>query len=318
MSASGPALQSSPVQRIEGIVPIIPTPFDPQTEAVDYAVLSRLVEFAAGRDFGAICLPAYASEFYKLDEDERSRVVETAIAAAAGRVPVVAQSNHPAARVAADIARRNADCGADLISFAIPRQFALTDDDLFGYCGTIMGAVTVPVLIQDFNPGGPSMSPALCARLHKAHQNFHYVKLEEPLLGHKIAAMREATQDQVGVLIGWGGMYLMELLAEGICGLMPGLSKADLQARIWRLAQAGQLDQAQDIYEVILPLVVLSLQNLELSHQLEKRLLVARGVLDYATVRQPTYTPRPQVLEYADRLNRRVLALLDTLGLPAA
>ena len=149
-------------------------------------------------------------------------------------------------------------------------------------------------------------------------ENFHYVKLEEPLLGHKIAAMREATQDRVGVLIGWGGMYLMELLAEGICGLMPGLSKADLQARVWRLAQAGQLDQAQDIYEVILPLVVLSLQNLELSHQLEKRLLVARGVLDHATVRQPTYTPRPQVLEYADRLNRRVLALLDTLGLPAA
>ena len=113
-------------------------------------------------------------------------------------------------------------------------------------------------------------------------------------------------------------MYLMELLAEGICGLMPGLSKADLQARIWRLAQAGQLDRAQDIYEVILPLVVLSLQNLELSHQLEKRLLVARGVLDHATVRRPSYTPRPQVLQYADRLNRRVLALLDTLGLPAA
>ena len=81
--------------RIEGVVPIIPTPFDPDTEAVDYGALGRLVDFAAGRDFGAICLPAYASEFYKLDEDERSRVVETAIAAAAGRVPVVAQSNHP-------------------------------------------------------------------------------------------------------------------------------------------------------------------------------------------------------------------------------
>ncbi len=311
-------MQRPPAREIEGIVPIIPTPFDPQTAAVDYAALGRLVEFAAGRDFGAICLPAYASEFYKLDEDERCRVVETAIAVAAGRVPVIAQSNHPSARVAADVARRNADGGADLISFAIPRQFALTDDDLCDYCSTIMGAVSVPVLIQDFNPGGPSLSPALCARLHAAHQNFHYVKLEEPLLGHKIAAIREATQDQLGVLIGWGGMYLMELLAEGICGLMPGLAKADLQARIWRLAQTGRLDRAQDIYEVILPLVVLSLQNLELSHQLEKRLLVARGVLDHATVRPPSYTPRPQVLQYADRLNQRVLALLDTLGLPAA
>ena len=197
-------------------MPIIPTPFDPETEAVDYAALGRLVEFAAGRDFGAICLPAYASEFYKLDEGETwpgrgdghrgpRRGVCRSLPNPTTRRPASLRTWPDATPIAA----------ADLISFAIPRQFALTDDDLFDYCGTIMGAVTVPVLIQDFNPGGPSMSPALCARLHAAHQNFHYVKLEEPLLGHKIAAMREATQDQIGVLIGWGGMYLMELLGEG-------------------------------------------------------------------------------------------------------
>lgn len=298
---------------IEGIVPIIPTPFQPESEEVDFGALRGLVEFAAGRDLAAICLPAYASEFYKLSEAERLRVTETAIQTARGRIPVIAQSNHPSARVAADIARRNADLGADLISFAIPRQFALTDEDLFAYCLTITRAVRVPVLIQDFNPGGPTISAAFCARLCQASPNLRYVKLEEALMGPKIAAIREATHDQVGVLIGWGGMYLMELLAEGICGVMPGLSKSDILARVWRLARAGQQDAALDIFQSILPLIVLGLQNLELLHILEKRLLVARGVLAQATVRRPRYTPSPHVLQYADQLNRRVIALLATL-----
>ena len=38
---------------------------------------------------------------------------------------VLAQSNHPSARIAAEIARRNEELGADVISFAIPRRPAL-------------------------------------------------------------------------------------------------------------------------------------------------------------------------------------------------
>lgn len=53
------------------------------------------------RGVGAVCLPAYASEFYKLTETERLQVIETALAAAEGRVQVVAQANYPAARGAA-------------------------------------------------------------------------------------------------------------------------------------------------------------------------------------------------------------------------
>ena len=51
------------------------------------------------------------------------------VRAAHGRLPVIAQSNHASARLAAEIARRNAGLGADLISFAIPRLFSLTLDD---------------------------------------------------------------------------------------------------------------------------------------------------------------------------------------------
>ena len=52
---------------IDGIIPIIPTIFD-QKERIDWAALDSLLDFACGIDVCAVCLPAYASEFYKLSD----------------------------------------------------------------------------------------------------------------------------------------------------------------------------------------------------------------------------------------------------------
>jgi len=73
--------------RIDGIVPIIPTPFFAD-DRPDWASLRGLVDFAHAAGDCAICLPAYASEFYKLSEDERREAVARAVEYAAGRVPV--------------------------------------------------------------------------------------------------------------------------------------------------------------------------------------------------------------------------------------
>jgi 4-hydroxy-tetrahydrodipicolinate synthase len=306
------------VREIEGIVPVVPTPFRAEDEAVDLAALDGLIDFAAALGVPAVCLPAYAGEFYKLSDDERLQVVERAVRASRGRVAVIAQSNHPSARHAAATARRNEELGADLISFAVPRLFGLPDDDLFDYCRTVCDAVTRPVLIQDFNPGGATLGAAFCARLREACPNFRWVKLEEPLLGPRVVAIREATSDEVGVLEGWGGMYLLDLLPSGIRGCLPGLGVADLLARVWRLGRAGDVGAALDLFETVLPQIAFGLQHLELFLHLEKRLLVERGVLRDPTVRRPTCTPDPALLAHGDLLNRRVVAAARRLVPPEA
>ncbi len=303
---------------LNGVVPIIPTPFKATDESVDFEALSRLVRFAAAIEVPAVCLPAYASEFYKLSEVERFEIVGAAVEAANGDVAVVAQSNHPSALQAAEIARRNADLGADFISFAMPRIFSVTPDDLLGYCKTICDAVDLPVLIQDFNPGGPTVGGAFCADLRQACTNFRYIKLEEPLMGEKVTQIREATEDRIGVLEGWGGIYVLELLPYGICGLMPGLAAADLLASIWQSGKVGEEEAALDLFQMLLPQLVFSLQNMELFLHIEKRLLVDRGLLTEPMVRSPTFTPSEQLLAYGDTLNRRVLKALDTCGLSRA
>ena len=304
---------------LRGVVPVVPTPFT-RDEAIDLDALADCVRYAANSGLCAVCLPAYASEFYKLSDAERRQVVQTAIRAAEGRIGVMAQANHPSSRLAAELAREYEALGASLISVALPRLFALKESDLLGYAGAICQATKLPVMIQDFNPGGPTVGGEFARRLAEACPNFRYLKLEEPLMGGKIRSIVEATGGRIGVLEGWGGMYVLDLIPAGICGLIPGLGVADLLQRVWELAHSGQQQEATGVFQVLLPQIMYSLQHTELFNWVEKRLLAARGVLPDAStyVRRATWTPDDATLAHADRLNGEVVALARRLGLKRA
>ena len=65
---------------IDGIIPIIPTTFD-EKDRIDWSAFERLLDFACGIDVCAVCLPAYASEFYKLSDAERREIIAKAVRA---------------------------------------------------------------------------------------------------------------------------------------------------------------------------------------------------------------------------------------------
>ena len=145
-------------KKLFGVVPIIPTPFT-EKEEIDEDALRRLIDFAISGGVGAACLPAYASEFYKLSDEEKLQVVKIAVDHAAGRMQIVAQSNHPSLKIAIKLAQANVKAGADIISLAVPRIFSLPENSLKEYLSEFIKAVPeTPVLIQDFNPGGSSIS----------------------------------------------------------------------------------------------------------------------------------------------------------------
>ncbi|MEO7489163.1 MAG: dihydrodipicolinate synthase family protein, partial [Ferruginibacter sp.] len=88
---------------LTGVVPIIPTPFT-EDEEIDGLGICNLVDFAVESGIEAVCLPAYASEFYKLSDEEKLYVVKVAVGHAAGRIKIVAQSNNPSLRGAVKLA----------------------------------------------------------------------------------------------------------------------------------------------------------------------------------------------------------------------
>jgi 2-keto-3-deoxy-L-arabinonate dehydratase len=300
-----------------GAVPVIPIPFTIQ-EHIDEDALRAFVEHAVGAGLKALCLPAYGSEFYKLSEAERARVVKIAVEQARQRILVIAQSNHGSARVAAEIAQKNADEGADMISLAIPRQFPFPEPDLLRYLSVVIDSVDLPFLVQDFNPGGPTVQPKFVAELKGRCSNLQYLKLEEPAMAAKIRAIQQVTDGKVEILEGWGGLYVLELTPVGIAGLMPGLALADILDRVFHLRRAGRAEEAFAIFERIMPQIVFSLQNMEIYLYCEKRLLRSRGILDNERCRTPAFTLDPDSVRYVDELNERILETLSQLKLPAA
>ena len=301
--------------RLNGIVPIIPTPFTVE-EQIDWPSLPRLVDFACAAGACAICLPAYASEFYKLSERERLRLVTEAVRHAAGRIPVFAQVNFVSVTQAVETAREAQKAGATAIAAAVPRMFAFGETDLYRYFDRLLSSIDIPLLIQDVNPSGPTVTARFVSELHRAHPHFRWIKLEEPMMSSKVTAILEATNGEVGVLEGWGGMYLLDLFPAGICGVMPGLAVSDLLAKVFQLAANGDMAGAHKIHEGILPQIVLSLQHMELFHHAEKRLLVARGILHRGVVRELTLRLDKHAEDRISFLNGQILALLDRLELP--
>jgi 4-hydroxy-tetrahydrodipicolinate synthase len=282
---------------INGVVPVIPTPFD-ENEAIDLAAVGRLIDFAVDSGAAAVCLPAYGSEFYKLSDAERESLIATATKRARGRVPVIAQANHDSSKIAAELARRFVASGADVISIALPRRFPATDGDLLRYCGQVASAVTVPILIQDFNPGGPTINADFLFELHRQHGNVKLVKLEEPLVIDKLRGIHQRLGDAIGMLTGWGGLYMLDGLSVGSCGIMPGLAICDLFDRVWQAAKSGRGGDV--LFANLLPYITFSLQTFELFLAMEKRILVRRGILSNDIRRSLTRTLNPTVMARAE------------------
>jgi 4-hydroxy-tetrahydrodipicolinate synthase len=296
------------MKSIHGVVPVIPIPFEGD-ESIDEASLRRTVDFVAELN-QSMCLPAYGGEFYKLSEAEREYVIGVAIEQNAGRTPVLAQANHGSSKIAAELARRYESMGANVISFAIPRLFGSTDEDVLEFCGTIADAVSIPILIQDFNPGGPTIDADFIKELNRRHENFKYAKLEEPLIIDKLLRIQDQVGDAVGILEGWGGMYMLEAISCGIIGIMPGVPYCDFLQLIYDARESGDDDRAYDLFGAALPMMYFSLQDLELFLQVEKRMMVRRGLFTSHHVRALTYTQTPTVLQHAEYLIEQLLRVM--------
>ena len=309
-------MQTGKAKELSGAVPIIPIPFRAD-DAIDEEALRQLVEFAANKGFAGICLPAYGSEFYKLSDEERVKVVNIAVEQAAGRSLVVAQSNHGSSRVALEMARKHVENGADIISVAVPRTFALRDDDLLRFFEPILNGVNVPTLVQDYYPTGTTIGPSFVSRLSAKCPQFTYLKLEEPQVTTKIVAIRAAVKDRIKVLDGMAGLYLMELIPAGIVGVMSGLAIADALKVVFELRAANKSEEAFNLYQKLLPFIVFGLQNFELWLYCEKRMLQARGLLASSHCRDASIAPDPHTVRYVDELTERILHALEEAALSA-
>lgn len=263
--------------RLEGILPIIYTPFDEGGRIIE-ADVRRLVDFliAAGAHGLAAC--GGASEAIKLTLAERRDLAALVAEQTAGRVPLIVGVSTANSADAAALTAHAAAIGARAV-FATPAQGPVSPAALLAHYQTIAEA-GLPIMVQDAEV---SVAPAQIVRLAEAIPLVEYVKEEAPLeSGHRISELRRLLGDRLTILS--GGSYLLDDLERGAAGAIPGsIGVADL-ARAYDCWRAGDRLAARRAYDHFTPLSFFRRQFPLLA---AKELLRRQGIFRVAALRQP-------------------------------
>jgi 2-keto-3-deoxy-L-arabinonate dehydratase len=295
------------VTPIEGLVPIVATPFDAEGR-LDEESLRREVDYLIGAGVDGLTVFGVAGEFYAVSDAERLRGIRIAVEQARGRVPVIAGTGHTGTEVAMELSRAAQDAGAAAVMLIMPFFIRPDAAGAFEYCRRVGEALRIPIMVQD-QPltTGVQLPVPLLVRMHREIPAVTLAKIETPSPAPKIAALVKAAGDGLVVLGGMAGSFLLEELAAGARGTMPAALAPEVYGAIWRAYRAGDVAAARRTFHRYFPLIRVSNQP-GLGPRLVKEILRRAGVIATAYTRGPA----PEL----DALTRAALVeTLDELGI---
>lgn len=126
----------------------IATPYDADG-APDATLLTALVDDYVSRGVEGIYCCGSSGEGLLLSADERTAVVETSVAAAAGRIPVVAHVGALSTKEAIDLARRAERAGASALSMIPPIYYSYGAQAIQEHYRAVMDAVDLPLIVYN-------------------------------------------------------------------------------------------------------------------------------------------------------------------------
>ena len=278
----------------KGIYQILHTPFD-ESGAIDWTSFARQVEFCVSVGVHGLVVPAMASEFFSLTDQERFEVVEFALKAIAGRVPVLVGAQGITTQAAVMFGQHAVDCGADGLMAMPPYLRKASKAETEAYFRAL-AALGLPVMIQNAPAlAGISLTPGDLAAMLRSDANIAYVKEEALPILQSIHQVLDAAGDAcLGVFGGANGLYLVDELARGACGNMPAGGVIDVQVQVYNLYAAGNVDGAEALNLRLLPLLNYAAIYGVTFH---KYVLWRRGVLESPYARDPQRT----TLDAADK-----------------
>ncbi len=158
-----------------GVFPYLVSPVAPSGEILE-EVLRRLCDDLIAAGVQGLTPLGSTGEFAYLSWPQRRRVVEIVVAAAAGRVPVVAGVASTTIADAVFQAREMAALGCDGILAALEAYFPVPDEGVVAYFTAIAEAVALPVVLYT-NPNFQRADLSLPAieRLSRV-PNIRYIK----------------------------------------------------------------------------------------------------------------------------------------------
>ncbi|MDH3663320.1 MAG: dihydrodipicolinate synthase family protein, partial [Alphaproteobacteria bacterium] len=125
----------------------------------------------------------------------------------------------------------------------------------------------------------------------------------------KISRIRKTAEREnhrrIAILVGNGGLYFPLELARGADGAMTGFAYPELLVEVFASFQAGEVDEAFDLFDDYLPLIRYE-QQPGIGLAVRKQILHRRGVIASPTLRTPGAKLDRDDLTELDMLLRRL------------
>lgn len=262
------------MQPLRGTLTALITPF--RDGDLDLAALEVLVrrQIEAGVDGLVPC--GTTGEAPTLSSDEHRAVVSSVVKLAQGRVPVVPGSGTNSTTKTIELARLNADCGADALLVVSPYYNKPPQEGLFRHFSAVAEATDLPIVLYNI-PGrcGVEISVETIKRLFEAHENIVAVK---HATGSVARAAELMAACDIPVLSGDDPITL-PLMSIGAVGVISALSNLVPQAvnRLTQAALDGDFATAQAAHRELYPLAI-ALLSLDTNPIPIKTALAIKGI----------------------------------------
>ena len=175
--------------KLEGILPVLPTPYLADGN-VDLDAMESVAQFCVDAGASALVFPGVASEFDFLSSDERMALMRVVCGVAKGRLPVVCSGGAGEAKaIGADILKSQ-QLGAEAAMVLIPRQFQGDEDRALRFILSVIEMPGVDIVLQNApNPVGAGLDASALMRIVEATDAIRYVKEETLPSGPKITEL---------------------------------------------------------------------------------------------------------------------------------
>ena len=283
---------------IAGTAPVLPTPFT-DTGAVDETGFANVINFAIDSGADCVVFPGLASEYDELTLDERLHLIALCGELTKGKVDFIVggSGHHPGETPVLLEAGKKA--GAKVAMTMTPAVYAGNQQGLIDFYRDASDATDgsdMAILLQNApKPMGIGLSPAEVMEIVRAVPKIRYVKEENMPVGQRITQLLADKPDNlIGVFGGAGGRYIIDELKRGAIGTMPASELTEVHVRMMKAFAAGDIQTAWDLYERVLPLLVM---QATFRWRITKEVLRRRGLIKsaYTRAKGPALDAQDQV-----------------------
>jgi len=260
-----------------GIYVVNVTPFTADRR-VDYLGLERNIRWLVEQGVHGLIPLGSTGEFASLEDADRRRVLDTVLAAAAGKVPVMAGISAETTEKTIEHARYAEQAGASSLLVLSPWYYTPDQEEIYEHYRRVAEATALPVMIYN-NPftSKVDIQAATVARLARL-ERIQGIKESTGDI-RRLTELRTLTDDGITLFCGWEDMAY-ESFAAGCTG--------------WVCVIGNILPRAAvELYEL-----VVEKQDLATGWALYKRML-----------------PILRFLEYAGKTQKALKHVLDGMGL---